>query len=293
VIISKRIGPQHPVVTNAVGMTAGAAVLLLAAVVAGETFALPADGETQLAVLYLVAATVALFLAMLYVVQRWTASATAYVFVLMPIVALIVGALIADEEITATTILGGTVVFAGVYLGALPGRPEPRLDFPARQPAGGNAEETDCLFCCALALCARERGGAIFGDLSVRDPTLKVNARDRAGRYTTAAGLGATSSSGARSTGSTPDEPARRAAGFRMDYSGGWKAQEPELLALAPGRVRTLRRPGTAVPRRRLQGARRDVLGAAGMAAEPADAGLRAVDGEAARRRAPRLALER
>ena len=56
---------------------------------------------------------------MLYVVQRWTASATAYVFVLMPIVALIVGALIADEEITATTILGGTVVFAGVYLGAL------------------------------------------------------------------------------------------------------------------------------------------------------------------------------
>ena len=119
VIVSKRIGPQHPVVTNAVGMTAGAAVLLLAAVVAGETFALPTGGETQLAVLYLVAATVGLFLAMLYVVQRWTASATAYVFVLMPIVALIVGALIADEEITATTILGGAIVFAGVYLGAL------------------------------------------------------------------------------------------------------------------------------------------------------------------------------
>jgi drug/metabolite transporter (DMT)-like permease len=56
---------------------------------------------------------------MLYVVQRWTASATAYVFVLMPIVALIVGALIADEEITATTILGSAIVFAGVYLGAL------------------------------------------------------------------------------------------------------------------------------------------------------------------------------
>ena len=37
----------------------------------------------------------------------------------MPIVALIVGALIADEEITATTILGGAIVFAGVYLGAL------------------------------------------------------------------------------------------------------------------------------------------------------------------------------
>jgi drug/metabolite transporter (DMT)-like permease len=119
VIVSKQIGPQHPVVTNAVGMTAGAVVLLLAAAVAGETFALPAGGETQLAVLYLVAATVGLFLAMLYVVQRWTASATAYIFVLMPIVALVVGWLIADEEITATTILGAAVVFAGVYLGAL------------------------------------------------------------------------------------------------------------------------------------------------------------------------------
>jgi drug/metabolite transporter (DMT)-like permease len=119
VIVSKRIGPQHPVVTNAVCMTAGAAVLLVAAAVAGESFALPAEGETQLAVLYLVAATVGLFLLVLYVVQRWTASATAYVFVLMPIVALAVGALIADEEITATTILGGAVVCAGVYLGAL------------------------------------------------------------------------------------------------------------------------------------------------------------------------------
>ena len=119
VIVSKRIGAQHPVVTNAVGMTAGAAVLLVASAVAGESFALPAEGETQLAVLYLVAATVGLFLLVLYVVQRWTASATAYVFVLMPIVALAVGALIADEEITATTLLGGAVVCAGVYLGAL------------------------------------------------------------------------------------------------------------------------------------------------------------------------------
>ena len=107
VIVSKRIGSQHPVVTNFVGMSAGAAVLLLVAALVGETFALPADGETQLAVLYLAAATVGLFLLVLYVVQRWTASATAYVFVLMPIVALAVGALIADEEITATTVLGG------------------------------------------------------------------------------------------------------------------------------------------------------------------------------------------
>ena len=56
---------------------------------------------------------------MLVVVQRWTASATAYVFVLMPVVAVAAGALVADEQITLTTVLGGAVVAAGVYVGAL------------------------------------------------------------------------------------------------------------------------------------------------------------------------------
>ena len=55
----------------------------------------------------------------LVVVQRWTASSTSYIFVLMPVVAVALGALVADERITATTIVGGGIVCAGVYLGAL------------------------------------------------------------------------------------------------------------------------------------------------------------------------------
>jgi drug/metabolite transporter (DMT)-like permease len=66
-----------------------------------------------------VAATVGLFLCVLIVVQRWTASRTAYIFVLMPVVAVALGALVADEPITLTTLLGGAIVGAGVYLGAL------------------------------------------------------------------------------------------------------------------------------------------------------------------------------
>ena len=62
VVISKRVGRQHPVAMNFVGMTAGAAALLVASVVAGERLALPAEGETQLALVYLVVATVGLFL---------------------------------------------------------------------------------------------------------------------------------------------------------------------------------------------------------------------------------------
>ncbi|MGH3072147.1 MAG: DMT family transporter [Gaiellaceae bacterium] len=119
VVLSKLVGRQHPMAMNFVGMTAGSAALLVAAVVSGDELALPREGETQLAVAYLVLATVSLFLCILYVVQRWTASATAYTFVSMPVVAVIAGAIALDEEITAAVVAGGAIVLAGVYVGAL------------------------------------------------------------------------------------------------------------------------------------------------------------------------------
>jgi drug/metabolite transporter (DMT)-like permease len=118
VVVSKLAGGEHPVAMNFLGMSAGAVVLLLVAAAAGERLALPADGETQLALAYLVGGTVGLFLLVLFVVQRWTASATSYTFVLMPVIAAALGALVADEAITVTTIAGGAVVCAGVYVGA-------------------------------------------------------------------------------------------------------------------------------------------------------------------------------
>ena len=119
VVVSKLAGPLHPVAINFVGMTVGAAVLVAVAAAAGDSLVLPTRGETQLAVAYLAAATVGLFLLVLFVVQRWTASATAYTFVLMPVVAVALGALLADEAITATTVVGGAIVCAGVYVGAM------------------------------------------------------------------------------------------------------------------------------------------------------------------------------
>jgi drug/metabolite transporter (DMT)-like permease len=118
VVLSKLAGRQHPVAMNFVGMSVGAVVLLTASALAGERFALPERGETQAALVYLVVATVGLFLLVLVVVQRWTASATSYIFVSMPVVAVVVGALLADEPITLTTVLGGAIVCAGVYVGA-------------------------------------------------------------------------------------------------------------------------------------------------------------------------------
>jgi drug/metabolite transporter (DMT)-like permease len=118
VVVSKLAGRQHPVAMNFVGMSAGAVVLLLASFVGGATIALPRNGETQLALVYLVAATIGLFLLVLFIVQRWAASVVSYLFVLMPVVAVALGALVADEPITGTTVIGGAIVCSGVYVGA-------------------------------------------------------------------------------------------------------------------------------------------------------------------------------
>jgi drug/metabolite transporter (DMT)-like permease len=135
VVVSKLAGPLHPMAMNLVGMTAGGAALLTVAALGGDELALPRETDTQLAVAYLVVATVGMFLCILYVVQRWTASATAYTFVSMPVVAVLAGAALLDEQITLAVLAGGAIVVAGVWVGALSRRATPaRVREPVRSP---------------------------------------------------------------------------------------------------------------------------------------------------------------
>ena len=108
---------------NAVGMATGAVALLAGSLIVGETWALPRHSATVLAFSYLVIASVALFVLVLVVVQRWTASASSYIFVLMPPVAVVLGAALGGEPITMATVLGGLAVLTGVNIGALHRRP--------------------------------------------------------------------------------------------------------------------------------------------------------------------------
>jgi drug/metabolite transporter (DMT)-like permease len=134
VVVSKLVGPVPPLVMNLIGMTAGAAALLTVAALGGDSLALPRERDTQLAVAYLVIATVAMFLCILYVVQRWTASATAYTFVSMPVVAVLAGAALLDEPITWAVVAGGALVAAGVYVGALSRSPGGESHLAAGKP---------------------------------------------------------------------------------------------------------------------------------------------------------------
>ncbi|MBW3584222.1 MAG: DMT family transporter [Euryarchaeota archaeon] len=123
-IVVKRAPRTHPLAMNGVGMTAGALLLLVATFIAGEPRHLPTQPGPQAAVVYLILSSVLLFVLLVWVIGRWTASKVSYATVLAPIVTIIVAHLVLDDPITSRLLLGGAFVVAGVYWGALrKGRP--------------------------------------------------------------------------------------------------------------------------------------------------------------------------
>ena len=119
-VVVKRFPPGDPVAANAVGMLLGAAMLAIAAVVAGEAPAVPGRLDTWVAMLYLIGpGSIGVFILVLFVLARWTASATSYAFLLFPLVAIVLGAVMLQEPVRPSFLAGGAIVLAGVYVGAV------------------------------------------------------------------------------------------------------------------------------------------------------------------------------
>ena len=119
-VLVRRLPPVHPVAMNAVGMVAGAAVLVAGSAVVGEPHVLPQSVSTWAALGYVAAfGSVAVFLLIVYVLQHWTASRAAYVMVLIPFVTVVLSAWLDNEPVGAGLVLGGLLVLAGVHVGAL------------------------------------------------------------------------------------------------------------------------------------------------------------------------------
>jgi drug/metabolite transporter (DMT)-like permease len=126
-VLVRRFPAVHPVTMNAVGMATGAALLLSGAAAAGEPLVLPERAATWAALAYLVVVgSVVVFVLYLVVLARWSASRTAYTFVLIPFVTVVLSAWLDDEPLGAALVLGGLLVLAGVYVGALRGAPAPK-----------------------------------------------------------------------------------------------------------------------------------------------------------------------
>jgi drug/metabolite transporter (DMT)-like permease len=121
-IVLEWLPHAHPVTTTAVAMSIGAILLLVLSLLAGETWSWPTSTSVWIAVIYLGIASPFLFMLLVYVVRRWSATGASYQFVLFPLVAVVGGALLLDEPLTSSLLVGAPVVLVGVYVGALSGR---------------------------------------------------------------------------------------------------------------------------------------------------------------------------
>ena len=83
----------------------------------GEKWTLPTTASTWAAFAYLVLiGSGVVFYLYLLVLSRWTASATAYSFLLIPVATVVVAALLLGEAITASFLVGAVLTLAGVWV---------------------------------------------------------------------------------------------------------------------------------------------------------------------------------
>jgi len=135
-VLLNRVPRADPIGTNAVAMLCGSALLLVIAFVARETPVLPSRPEVWIAFLYLVTlGGIGLFIGVVFIVLRWTASASAYVTVLFPVVTVAVGAILAGELVSLQFVAGALLVMLGTYVGA----------FVAAAPGPGKAPRPNLL----------------------------------------------------------------------------------------------------------------------------------------------------
>jgi drug/metabolite transporter (DMT)-like permease len=119
-VIIKQFPIIHPIPTNAVAMTAGSVILFLMSLIFGETPAIPPRAATWISLAYLILfGSCVVFILNLFVLKRWTASATSYQFVLLPFVTITASALLAQERLSLVLLAEAVLVIAGVYIGAI------------------------------------------------------------------------------------------------------------------------------------------------------------------------------
>jgi drug/metabolite transporter (DMT)-like permease len=124
-VVVKMTPRADPIGTNAVAMLTGVALLVPLSWIAGDAWLLPGQPDTWAAMAYLVlAGSVAVFWLFVFVIGRWTASAVSFEFLLIPMTTVPFSALLTGEVVTPIMLVGGAIILAGVYVGAImTGRP--------------------------------------------------------------------------------------------------------------------------------------------------------------------------
>jgi len=123
-VLLKRGPRQDPIAANAVACAIGAVVSMAASFALGEAHALPKTLGALLPLAYLtLAGSLGAFVIMSWLINHWPVTRTAYVSIIVPVIALGLGIAVRGERLDALSVAGVALVLFGLVTGMRRGRP--------------------------------------------------------------------------------------------------------------------------------------------------------------------------
>jgi drug/metabolite transporter (DMT)-like permease len=117
-VLLKRGPRQDPIAANAAACAIGAVMSGAISAALGEPHALPTTLAAALPLAYLtVAGSLGAFVIMAWLLHHWPVTRTAYVTVIVPVIALILGGLVRHEPLTPVNLAGAALVLVGLLVG--------------------------------------------------------------------------------------------------------------------------------------------------------------------------------
>lgn len=117
VVLLRRAGPQSTWAVNAIGAPLGMAVCLVASLLLGERWTLPASAGDWVPILYLaIFGSLGAYVLFTWLVGRWGATTASFVGVCVPVIALLLGAIFRAERPPLISFLGAALVITAVVV---------------------------------------------------------------------------------------------------------------------------------------------------------------------------------
>jgi drug/metabolite transporter (DMT)-like permease len=116
-VLLKRAPQPSVFSTNAVGAVAGAIICFAASVVLGEDRTIPTTVAAWWPIIYLtLAGSLGAYVIWTWLVGHWSVTSASYVGVVVPVIAVILGAIVLQETRSPETYLGAAIVVAAVVV---------------------------------------------------------------------------------------------------------------------------------------------------------------------------------
>lgn len=117
-VLLKRGPRQDPIAANAAACAIGAVMSGAISLALREPHALPTTLAAALPLAYLtVAGSLGAFVVMSWLLHHWAVTRTAYVTVIVPVIALVLGNLVRHEPLTPANLAGAALVLVGLLVG--------------------------------------------------------------------------------------------------------------------------------------------------------------------------------